>query len=128
MVRRANVFTDEIGAAIGAHGKWKVRLADAIEAGTFDLTVEQVKADNLCAFGKWLHGAEIPAGEKLADSYKTVLRLHAEFHREAANVLGLALAHEKEQALKALAPDSPYGHASAALTRAMMAWRQRAAA
>ncbi len=122
------MIEDQIRNAIGAHGTWKLRLAGAIDKGTFDLTAEQVAADNRCAFGTWLHGAELSAVEKTTDSYATVLKLHAQFHREAASVLRLALAGKREEAKDALAPGSAYAHTSAELTRAMMAWRTRAAA
>ncbi len=118
----------QINNAIAAHGTWKLRLADAIDKGSFEMTAEQVAVDNRCAFGTWLHGVELPAADKATDSYRTVLKLHADFHREAAAVLRLALAGKKEEAKDALAPGSAYAHTSAELTRAMMAWRQRAAA
>lgn len=118
----------QINSAIAAHGTWKLRLADAIDKGTFEMTAEQVAIDNRCAFGTWLHGTDLSAADKTTDSYSTVLKLHAQFHREAAAVLRLALAGKKEDAKDALAPGSTYAHTSAELTRAMMAWRTRAAA
>jgi len=44
--------TEEITKAISAHGNWKQRLRQAIESGNSEYTVEKLKVDNQCDFGK----------------------------------------------------------------------------
>ena len=36
-----------------------------------------------CDFGRWLHGATIPAAEKQKMDYENCYRLHAEFHQDS---------------------------------------------
>jgi len=45
-------IAEEITKAIGAHGMWKQRLRQAIDTGKSEFTVERVRPDNLCDFGK----------------------------------------------------------------------------
>jgi methyl-accepting chemotaxis protein len=113
---------EEIDQAIGAHGLWKQRLKDALAAGRSDIAPSQVEADNLCAFGKWLSGLTWP--DTRSAHYDTVRSLHTAFHREAANVLRLALAGSKTEASQALDLGGTFALASAALTRAMMDWKK----
>lgn len=113
--------TEEINKAIGAHGMWKQRLRQAVDSGKSEFTVERVRPDNNCDFGKWLHG--LPPGDKNSEHWKTVQDLHAKFHIEAARVLQLATTGNKAEAEKGLASNSPFTSVSAKLTSAMMKWK-----
>jgi hypothetical protein len=115
-------LSEEIDKAIGAHGMWKNRLNQAIQTGSSDYTVAGVKPDDLCAFGKWLHG--LPPSVKGAQSWKDIRALHAEFHAEAARVLDLALDGKKVEATSGLATGSKFADISAKLTTAMMKWKR----
>ena len=119
----ANV--EEINKAVGAHGIWKNRLKSAIDTGQSDVTPEVAAADNKCAFGKWLYG--LPEGMQNSPRCQNVKDLHACFHREAANVLELALNGEKEKATDSLADGSAFSDTSTQLTEAMMEWKQEIA-
>ena len=99
-------LSEEIDKAIGAHGMWKNRLNHAIQAGSSDYTVAGVKPDNLCAFGKWLHG--LPPSAKDSQSWNDIRVMHAEFHAEAARVLDLALDGKKAEATSVLATGSRF--------------------
>jgi len=114
---------DEINKAIGVHGMWKQRLREAIDTGRSDFTVERVRPENLCDFGKWLHA--LPPTDKVSPQWKTVQDLHAKFHLEASRILGLAISGKTQDAEKALAPNSPFGDASGKLTISMMTWKTR---
>lgn len=113
---------EEIKKAIGAHGLWKQRLREAIDKGKSEFTVERVKPDNLCDFGKWLYS--LPPAERNTDNWKKVQQLHAEFHQEAARILALALGNQKAQAESGIAPNSKFATLSSTLTSAMMAWQK----
>ena len=112
---------EAIKKAVGAHGQWKARLQSAIETGKSDFTVESVTVDNNCEFGKWLYGdpklkAETPA------PFDKVRQLHADFHREVAKILALALKGNKAEALKAMGHNTNFARMSSSLTLEMMNW------
>ncbi len=113
---------EQIKKAIGAHGMWKSRLAAAIDTGKSEFTVDAVRKDNACDFGRWLYGADIPAAAKQLPDYETCRRLHADFHQTAAEVLSMAVAGKKSEAQKAMAATSKFAATSASLTSAMMKW------
>jgi methyl-accepting chemotaxis protein len=112
---------DEIRKAIGAHGLWKTRLKDAIQTGKSEFTVEGVGKDNNCEFGQWLYGTA-KADTRYAKRFETVRRLHADFHKEVARILELALKGGKDSALAALGDNTPFHKLSAELTMEMMSW------
>jgi Chemoreceptor zinc-binding domain len=115
---------EEIDKAINIHSMWKVRLRQAIDSGKIDVPVETIRQKDQCAFGKWLYGSTFAAGDKASPYYKTVCDLHAEFHTLAAKVAELAVAGKKDEAVKMLTLDGPYGAASAKLTGALMDWKR----
>jgi len=112
---------EEINKAIGAHGMWKQRLRQAIETGKSDFTVERVRPDNLCDFGKWLYS--LPAIDQTSAHWKAVRDLHGKFHTEAAHVLGLAVGGLRQEAEKKLDAGSQFIKISSDLTGAMMKWK-----
>lgn len=114
---------EEIDTAVGAHGLWKSRLRHAVATRRTDVPPEVVRADDRCKFGQWLHHAVGPA-ERTGSSFRTVRDLHAQFHREAAKVLDLALAGRTAEAEAAMAPASAFTEVSTQLTAAMMAWKR----
>jgi hypothetical protein len=116
-------FTHQVQAAIAAHGIWKARLKQAIVDGHSDFTVDVVIHDNQCDFGRWLYS---PACVHDAH-YEVVRRHHAEFHKAAAHVLGLAVRGHKAEAEAAMALGSPYAHVSATLIGELMRWQKEAA-
>ena len=77
----------EIDAAISAHATWKLRLKTAITTGRVEQDVETVRRCDQCAFGKWLDGPTISGDVRAGKPYEVVHRLHADFHRAAADVL-----------------------------------------
>jgi hypothetical protein len=116
-------LNDEIRAAIAAHGMWKTRLRSAIATAKSEFSPSQLRVDNGCGFGKWIHGitdAKITA----SPAYQKCLSLHRAFHVAAAEVLSLALAGKKGEAEKAMGVGANYSAVSASLTRAMMEWGQ----
>ncbi len=117
---------DEITKAIGAHGMWKARLRTMIDTGVVEIPVEKIGADNQCDFGKWLYGTTLDAKEKQSDRYKTVIDLHAKFHKEAAKVASLVIAGKGTDAAKALENGTPFAAISTTLTTKMMDWKKEA--
>lgn len=115
---------EEIDKAIGAHGMWKTRLKQAIETGKSEVSVETIRQDNQCNFGKWLYGSTLSAADKSSAQYKTVRELHAEFHKCAARVTDLAVTGSKGEADRMLAFGGEFTTVSSRLTAAMMEWKK----
>jgi hypothetical protein len=114
-------IVEEINKAIGAHGMWKQRLREAIDAGKSDFTVERVRPDNLCDFGKWLYS--FPASDQTSPHWKTVRELHGKFHAEAARLLSLAVGGHRQEAEKEIDTASHFAKISSELTGAMTKWK-----
>lgn len=110
----------KISMAIGAHGLWKSRLREAIERGCSEHVVEEICCDDSCDFGRWLYA--LSGVEQAGTDWKKVRELHAEFHKETAVVLAMALAGRKAEAGTALGAESNYVQTSLLLTAAMMDW------
>ncbi|MFN3361990.1 MAG: CZB domain-containing protein [Pseudanabaenaceae cyanobacterium] len=51
---------EQIFTALIAHTAWKERLHKAIDSGIVDLPPSVIELDNVCVFGKWLYGDDIP--------------------------------------------------------------------
>jgi len=90
-----------------------------------DLKVGTVRRDDACDFGRWLYG-EGAAVFPDAASYACVRTLHADFHREAAIVLSLALAGHASEARAAMADGMPFSGASVELVAALNRLGRRA--
>lgn len=109
---------EKIKKAIAAHGARKDRLSTAIASGKLEIPIANIRADNVCDFGKWLHGEVAVLGRE--PRYAKVKDLHARFHRAAGEVAELALAGKKAEAEVAMAGD--YAAVSATLTKEMTDW------
>jgi hypothetical protein len=86
--------------------------------------VQTVRVDNACEFGKWFYSLE--AAQPGSQLGKSVPSLHAEFHRVAAEVLGLALSGHRAEASHAMGQGGQGGqfaHLSAELTAAIREWK-----
>ncbi len=116
------VTMQDLNTAIGAHAMWKLRLANAIANGTSEFVPERVEPDNLCDFGKWLYGLSV--SERNSDQWKKVQALHAAFHKEASQILRLALRNQKAEAQKRMDYGGSFAKASTDLTLAMMDWKK----
>ena len=91
----------QIDLAASAHSRWLVRLRTAIVSGTSEFKPDDVRGDQNCDFGKWLHGA-FPPRLKGTASFEEIRAAHARFHQRAAEILALALAGKKQEATAAM--------------------------
>ena len=119
-------LNEEIAKAFGAHGAWKTRIAQAIDSGHSEHEPAVVAADNRCAFGKWLYDSPLPGHIRGSEEYKTVVRLHAEFHKAAGSTLAKALGGDQGSARRDL-EGGTYAQAAEALSAAMIRWQRNAA-
>jgi hypothetical protein len=115
------MMSQEITKALNAHNAWKQKLADARKDGRSDDVPETVAADNLCDFGRWLDRP--PTEAHNSAHFKNVRSVHAAFHREAANVLRLALSGQKAEAEKCLRFGGLYNSIASELACAMTDWK-----
>jgi hypothetical protein len=113
-----------IQAALAAHAAWKERLQAAIASGTADVTPDQVRVDDACAFGKWLHGPEAEKYRHTA-AFRRVHDLHEQFHVAAAAVLERALAGDAAAATALMRVGSEFQRLSARLSQALLDWRSQ---
>lgn len=116
---------EDIENALGAHALWKMRLRAAIHQGKIETAVADIARDDRCEFGKWLYGPAVPNNARASSHFATVVRLHAEFHKVAAQIAELAVSGSKEAATKRL-NSGDYTRTSEELARAMRAWRDAA--
>ncbi|MBP9127891.1 MAG: CZB domain-containing protein [Elusimicrobia bacterium] len=112
---------EDIDKALAAHGAWRQRLIDAIGSGKCEISVSQAQLDNVCAFGKWFYA--LPSGLRSEDVCGKIQKLHADFHKEAARILGLALAGKKTEAEKAIQFGTPFMDISGKLSLALNQWK-----
>lgn len=111
----------EIDAAIAAHATWKLRLKTAISTGRVEQNVDTVRRCDQCAFGEWLKGPTLSDEVRAGKPFEVVYRLHADFHRIAADVLAAVAAGKPSAAQEIL--DGPFSDKSRILVVALNKWR-----
>lgn len=109
----------QISTAITAHEQWKQTLVQAIETGVCRTHPDEVSEDTNCQLGKWLLDLA-GTDDALSLHYASVVNLHAEFHREAGEILKLAMCGGKSTARKRLGHE--YKTVSENLIRELRAW------
>ena len=109
--------------AIATHAKWKFRLREAIQAGQSEWTVDAVRPDDRCEFGRWL--ISLPLSDRMSKEWREAKELHTRFHEAAAEVLGSALAGRKAEADTAMAPGGAFADVSTKLVRLLTDWKKR---
>lgn len=110
----------QITAAIAAHHAWMGRLKTAAEYGRSSVDVETTAKEDVCPIGIWLT-REISASLKARPLYTRSRTLHAQFHKEAARVLGLALARDP-RAKAEIADGSAFAAVASELRRTLYDW------
>jgi len=117
---------NQINNAIGAHGSWKIKLRTAVNKGSSEHSVEDLRCDDKCAFGKWIHGTDIDGITRASPPYIAIKRLHAEFHVCAADVLKMATSGDTNGAGDLL--DGAFAAKSEKLVRGLRKWKGEASA
>lgn len=120
-----NNLLEAIKKATGAHGAWKLKLTNAINGGKSEHNVTDVARDNLCEFGKWLYGDDIPENVSKTNEYEEIRKLHAEFHKTASHVLDLALKGKKEEAKAFMEQGGKYHNISSELISKLTSWKTK---
>lgn len=103
----------DLTQAIQAHLKWKALLQTAItHKEPFDTSL--IHSVDQCELGQWLLGEGKLAYGKLP-TFMRLVRHHAEFHKEAANLARLINDGQFEDAEQQLAADASYSVKSKAV-------------
>lgn len=103
--------------AIFAHSSWKMKLAKYLARPDHSLKVAEVASDKECALGKWLHSEGLKYSH--LPEFKKLVSEHAQFHKEAANVVARADAGQNVTEEVALCANSAFGHASSSVVRTL---------
>jgi hypothetical protein len=112
----------EIDKAEAAHSIWNSRLRNEVLSGQ-SMSVEAIRLDNECFFGRWLYGDSLTAKDRSSDYYKAVKILHAHLHRTAGEVAALATRGRRFEAEASMRDGGDYANASARLSQAIAAWK-----
>lgn len=113
----------DIEDAIQAHGAWKAKFRDYLSGkAAIDLAV--VGQTNCCKLGQWLEHEGLRLLPQ--ESHNEICKLHAEFHRVAAEITSKIKHKDFEGARKDLAPDGVFNHASHNLTAYLLKTTQHA--
>ena len=118
-----SIDKEQIDKAIRAHGMWKTRLEQAIATGSMEGSVGDVSKDNLCAFGKWFYGSSIPDSVKKTAEYEQIKEMHAEFHKAAGTIAGLAVGNKRREAEQLMATNGQFSSISFKLMSALLSWK-----
>jgi methyl-accepting chemotaxis protein len=121
-----STLQEQIQKAITAHGIFKVRLGQMVEAGGTEMAPAVAAADDQCPLGQWLYGGVDPS-EKSGPQYQMVRDIHAAFHRAAGEVVALSSARKRTEALEAMEFGSTFKQASAKLVIALTTWADSSA-
>jgi hypothetical protein len=118
-------MVEEIEKALQAHRLWRAQLKEAIQTCKINKPIDVIRADDMCDFGKWLYGQSIPPEYKASLYYKSVIKLHAEFHLVAAEVAKLAIAGKSAEAEELMSTSGKYLDISAKLSSVLSDWKQK---
>jgi hypothetical protein len=112
----------ELDAAIAAHSLWKSTLRASIASGAIAKSTDTIACDDRCRLGQWLLGLSL--ADRAAPQFAEVDALHSAFHAAASQVARSVVAGNRRDAEELMKLGGPFSSASAALTRALMAWRK----
>lgn len=115
-------LVEYIDHAIVAHSAWKFRLGNAIASGKPEIEPGIIRCDDNCTVGQWLVGRTLDTETKASVPYHVVKRLHADFHKSAAEVLECVISGKSDQASALL--DGEFTDRSDKLLRALNKWKR----
>ncbi len=117
---------DQLRAAIGAHGAWKVRLMAAVATGRCELDPDVVSKDDQCAFGAWI-AAGSHARASASAHLEPARALHGQFHAMAGRIIREATGAERARAAQRVAFGGELDQLLARLIGEINEWRDELA-
>ncbi len=109
-------IANTIYQAIVTHTTWKKRLHEVVEQGSnpYDFSIEHNE------FNKWLKENVNELSQY--EHYSTVVKLNNELHREARQIIHLALTGKQAEAQALIEYGSEFEHLSQDLVQNIIAW------
>lgn len=109
--------------AIRAHSAWKTKLSAYLNNPDGSLKPEEIEPDNACALGQWIHEEGIAhSGDS---DYQELKKIHANFHKAAAEVVRRADSGEAVAEDVALGATSDFAKHSSAIVSGIMKLRRK---
>lgn len=118
---------EQIDKAIAAHSAWRGRLSSMIQSGASDVPVSSIKANDQCAFGKWLNSTSIPSHMKDAPRYRQICDLHSHFHSCAGEIAEKACTGKRAEATAAMQQNDTFQKTSTELVSMLENWKREMA-
>jgi hypothetical protein len=111
----------QVQAALATHGSWRARLEVIVALGSTTLDPDDVAAADRCPIGQWL-ARDICSALRNSPFYGQSLALHAEFHRQAAELVRLTKSGKRAEAFASLHNDGAFGGALEQLRGCLDEW------
>ena len=99
----------DFSEAANAHRDWKIRLRTYVNGGGEPLDELEVRRDDACDLGRWLHAR--PAEERGA-VHLELMAVHARFHQCAGDVVATVQRGQREQAVRMMDAGTAFADAS----------------
>lgn len=117
--------TMDFDEAIVSHLKWKIHLRNFLDGRGGKLDSTMVAKDDACELGQWIYGE----GKQFAETapYKDLVKKHAQFHLQAAEVVRKTEAGDKPGAEEMMASGREFSSASKDIVGAIMQLEQEVA-
>lgn len=108
--------------AIVSHLKWKIHLRNFLDGRGEKLDKDVVAKDDACELGQWIYDE----GKQFAETtpYRELVKKHAQFHRQAAEVVRKAESGDREGAESLLETGREFSAASKDIVSAIMQLEQ----
>lgn len=109
--------------AIHAHSAWKTKLSAYLRKPDQSLRSGDVRPDNLCELGRWIHSA--PSTVAATPEFKQLREQHARFHRAAAAIIDMANSGKPTTEATALGSGSEFSEASRNVVTMIMSLKRK---
>ncbi len=113
----------QIREAMGAHGCWKLQLAESVSSGRLRSPSAHIARDDHCTFGKWLRTLAADPQLSRSAAFQSVVAAHARFHQAAGHIAKCVETDRVEKAAELL-NGADFRLISDQLGKAMIDWRQ----
>lgn len=110
--------------AITEHVRCKECLRNAIATGECNPPSAIIQDEQMCKFGKWLHGDDLPKEVKTSEHVEKLQKIHFDFHQTAAEIMALIENGEPERAQQIIAEGGNYSFHANRLRSEILNWVQ----
>jgi Chemoreceptor zinc-binding domain len=108
--------------AMTVHVQCKICLNQSIDTGVCNPPSSVIRNERMCDFGKWLYSPALPNEVLDSAHYVNILRIHADFHEAAADVMQTIERNEIKRAKQMMAVDGYYTTHAIELRNEFLSW------